>query len=63
VRNWADLPRDVQELLFEDATEANEALRQELPVYIHGHHPRTVHPAKNAVQFGARISHAIAQPS
>ena len=46
LRIWADLPRDVQELLFEDATKANEKLRQELAVYLHGHHPRTAHPAK-----------------
>ena len=46
LRIWADLPRDIQELLFEDATTANEALRQELAVYLHGHHPRRAHPAK-----------------
>ena len=46
LRIWADLPRDVQELLFEGVTKANEALRQELAVYLHGHHPRTAHPAK-----------------
>lgn len=46
LRIWADLPRDVQELLFEDATKVNEALRQELAVYLHDHHPRTAHPAK-----------------
>jgi hypothetical protein len=48
LRIWADLPRDVQELLFEDATKAEEALRQSLAVYLHDHHPRTAHPAKPA---------------
>lgn len=46
LRNWADLPRDVQELLFEDATEANEALRQELAVYIHSHYHRDGSPGQ-----------------
>jgi len=46
LRIWADMPRDVQEHLFEDAVAGDEALRQSLAVYLHDHHPRTAHPAK-----------------
>lgn len=44
---WSDLPAEVQEKLFEHAvvighrTEADESLRTELAVFLHGHHKRT----------------------
>lgn len=46
LRIWANLPRDVQESLFEDAVRGDAALRQQLAIYLHDHHPRTAHPPK-----------------
>jgi hypothetical protein len=46
LRLWAELPRDVQERLFEDAAGADETLRHQLALYLHAHHPRTAHPPK-----------------
>lgn len=48
LRVWAELPRDVQERLFEDAVGGEESLRQELAVFLHDHHPRTAHPPNPA---------------
>jgi hypothetical protein len=44
---WGDLPSDVQEILFEKAlaaghhSERDEALREQLAVFLHDRHPRT----------------------
>jgi hypothetical protein len=46
LRFWPDLPRDMQERLFENAVGNDEALRHELALYLHAHHPRTAHPPK-----------------
>jgi hypothetical protein len=46
LRLWPDLPRDIQERLFEEAVAADEALRHEVALYLHDHHPRTAHPPK-----------------
>jgi hypothetical protein len=46
LRLWPDLPRDIQEQLFEDAVGSDDDLRYELAVYLHAHHPRTAHPPK-----------------
>lgn len=46
LRLWPDLPRDVQERLFEEAVGNDEALRHGLAQYLHDHHPRTAHPPK-----------------
>ena len=43
---WPDLPRSVQEQLFERAVGADEHLRHRLAVYLHDRHPRTAHPPK-----------------
>ncbi|HET7886316.1 MAG TPA: hypothetical protein VFL62_08840 [Bradyrhizobium sp.] len=43
---WANLPRDVQEELFENAVGTDEHLRHRLALYLHEHHPRTAHPPK-----------------
>lgn len=43
---WADLPRDVQETLFETAVPDDDAVRYSLAVFLHEHHPRTAHPPK-----------------
>jgi hypothetical protein len=46
LRYWPDLPRDIQERLFEVAVSGDETLRHQLAVYLHQHHPRTAHPPK-----------------
>ena len=43
---WSDLPRVLQERLFEDAAGGDEALRHNLAIYLHHHHPRTTHPPR-----------------
>lgn len=45
---WADLPRDVQEQLFETAVPDDLAVRNSLAVFLHERHPRTQHPPKPA---------------
>jgi hypothetical protein len=42
-RCWSSLPQDIQQNLFEAAVKAEgETIRQELAVYLHGKHDRTV---------------------
>jgi hypothetical protein len=41
---WSDLPRDLQERLFEDAVGDDAVLRRRLALYLHNRHPRTAHP-------------------
>jgi hypothetical protein len=43
---WGDMPRDVQEALFERAMKGHEAERANLARLLHDRHPRTLHPAK-----------------
>jgi hypothetical protein len=43
---WPDLPRDVQEKLFEAAAPIDPAIRNSLAIFLHDHHPRTAHPPK-----------------
>jgi hypothetical protein len=43
---WPDLPRDVQELLFETAVPIDPVNRNQLAVFLHDRHPRTAHPPK-----------------
>ena len=45
---WGDMPRDIQEALFETAMKDHEAEREELARLLHNRHPRTMHPAKPA---------------
>ena len=42
-RSWGSLPRDIQEMLFEEALggDAEGELREGLAVLLHEHHPRT----------------------
>lgn len=42
---WPDLPRDVQESLFEKAVAGDTIIRNHLASYLHEHHPKTAHPA------------------
>jgi hypothetical protein len=46
LRLWADLPRDVQEKLFETAVPVDEAVRNRLAIFLHDRHPKTAHPPK-----------------
>lgn len=46
LRLWADLPRDIQERLFEAAVPQDERVRHNLAVFLHERHPRTAHPPK-----------------
>jgi hypothetical protein len=46
LRLWPDLPREIQERLFEEAVGADDSLRHALALY--DHHPRTAHPPKPA---------------
>jgi len=47
VELWSELPRDVQELLFERAVALgqrdgrDDSLREQLAKFLHDHHPRT----------------------
>ena len=43
---WGDMPREIQEALFETAMQGRQAEREELARLLHDHHPRTQHPAK-----------------
>ena len=43
---WPDLPRDVQELLFETAVPVDPVIRNQLAGFLHDHHPRTAHPPR-----------------
>jgi len=45
-RLWAELPRQVQELIFESAVSQDAIVRNDLAVYLHDHHPRSAHPAR-----------------
>jgi hypothetical protein len=46
LRLWSDLPRDVQEKLFETAVPEDPAVRNRLAIFLHDHHPKTAHPPK-----------------
>ncbi|AWL98215.1 MULTISPECIES: hypothetical protein [Bradyrhizobium] len=43
---WGDMPRDIQEALFETAMKGREPEREELARLLHERHPRTLHPAR-----------------
>lgn len=45
-RLWAELPRQVQEMIFETAVSQDAIVRNNLAVYLHDHHPRSAHPAR-----------------
>jgi hypothetical protein len=43
-RWWSSIPQDIQHNLFEAAvTSEGEAIRQQLALYLHGKHERTIH--------------------
>lgn len=43
---WGDMPRDIQEALFETAMKGRDADREDLARLLHDRHPRTLHPAR-----------------
>jgi hypothetical protein len=43
---WPDLPREMQENLFETAVTGDVINRNHLATYLHDHHPKTANPAK-----------------
>ena len=43
---WGDMPRDVQETLFETAMQGHEAEREAFARMLHDRHPRTLHPVR-----------------
>jgi hypothetical protein len=43
---WGDMPRDIQEALFEAAMKGRNGEREDLARLLHDRHPRTLHPAK-----------------
>ena len=53
---WADLPRDVQETLFETAAAEDVIIRNHLASDLHEHHPKTAHPALKIAQSAERSS-------
>ena len=44
VRRWADLSRETQQLLFDEATAGDDSLREGLAKILHGKHLKTTHP-------------------
>jgi hypothetical protein len=43
---WGDMPRHIQEALFETAMKGHESQREEFARMLHDRHPRTLHPAR-----------------
>jgi hypothetical protein len=46
LRLWSELPREVQENLFERAVPLDPVIRNRLAIFLHDRHPRTAHPPK-----------------
>ena len=46
LRLWSELPREVQEKLFETAVPLDPVIRNRLAIFLHDGHPRTAHPPK-----------------
>jgi hypothetical protein len=42
---WGDMPREIQEALFETAMRGRDAEREKLARLLHDRHPRTLHPS------------------
>ena len=46
LRLWPELPREVQERLFETAVPLDLAIRNRMAIFLHDRHPKTAHPPK-----------------
>jgi hypothetical protein len=44
VRRWADLSRETQKFLFDEATAGDDSLREGLATFLHWEHLKTTHP-------------------
>jgi hypothetical protein len=53
---WGDMPRDIQEALFETAMKGQDAEREELARLLHDRHPRTLHPPRRDPEGGKPTS-------
>ena len=45
-----DMPREIQEALFETAMKGQDAEREELARLLHDRHPRTLHPPRRNLE-------------
>jgi hypothetical protein len=43
---WGDMPRDIQEALFETAMKGRDGEREAFARLLHERHPRTLHPPR-----------------
>ena len=43
---WGEMPRDIQEALFETAMKGNDTDREPFARLLHARHPRTLHPPR-----------------
>jgi hypothetical protein len=46
VRRWADLSRETQQLLFDEATAGDDRLREGLATFLHERHAKTTHSVR-----------------
>jgi hypothetical protein len=46
VRRWADLSRETQRILFDEATAGDDSLREGLATFLREKHLKTTHPNK-----------------
>jgi hypothetical protein len=46
VRRWADLSRQTQQLLFDEATAGDDSLREGLATFLHDKHAKATHSVK-----------------
>ena len=52
LRLWSELPREVQEMLFETAVPLDPSIRNRLATFLHDRHPRTAHPRYETSKSG-----------
>jgi hypothetical protein len=50
---WGDMPRDIQEALFETSMKGQDAEREKLARLLHDRHPRILHPSRRALERSA----------
>jgi hypothetical protein len=60
LQSICDMPRDIQEALFETAMKGHGVEREELARLLHDRHPRTLHPSKPS--SGASVRSPRGQP-
>jgi hypothetical protein len=50
---WGDMPRDIQEALFETAMKGHDSEREGFARVLHNRHPRTLHAVNRIKGSGA----------